>query len=59
MTEAVAVVTGATGGMGMEIVRDLANDHVVYAWGAMRKHWHNWRRSIMLCRLPLISSRIS
>lgn len=29
----IAVVTGATGGMGVEIVRDLARDHVVYALG--------------------------
>lgn len=33
MSEAVAVVTGATGGMGVEIVRDLARDHRVYALG--------------------------
>ncbi|NLZ58639.1 MAG: SDR family oxidoreductase [Corynebacterium sp.] len=33
MADSVAVVTGATGGMGIEIVRDLARDHVVYALG--------------------------
>lgn len=29
----VAVVTGATGGMGLEIVKDLATDHLVFALG--------------------------
>lgn len=33
MSESVAVVTGATGGMGIEIVKDLARDHRVYALG--------------------------
>lgn len=33
MTERIAVVTGATGGMGGEIVADLAADHHVYALG--------------------------
>lgn len=33
MGKPVAVVTGATGGMGYEIVRDLARDHEVYALG--------------------------
>ena len=28
-----AVVTGATGGMGVEIIKDLARDHRVYALG--------------------------
>ena len=28
-----AVVTGATGGMGAEIIKDLARDHRVYALG--------------------------
>ena len=38
MTEApIAVVTGATGGMGREIVRDLARDHKVYALGRNRE----------------------
>ena len=37
MSEAVAVVTGATGGMGVEIVRDLARDHRVYALGRNRE----------------------
>lgn len=32
-TEKIAVVTGATGGMGVEIVADLARDHHVYAFG--------------------------
>ena len=29
----IAVVTGATGGMGREIAADLSRDHVVYALG--------------------------
>lgn len=33
MTEAIAIVTGATGGMGREIVADLARTHHVYALG--------------------------
>ena len=33
MNEAIAVVTGATGGMGREIVADLARTHHVYALG--------------------------
>ncbi|RSZ63154.1 SDR family oxidoreductase [Corynebacterium hylobatis] len=33
MTEAIAIVTGATGGMGREIVVDLARTHHVYALG--------------------------
>ncbi|NLA56210.1 MAG: SDR family oxidoreductase [Corynebacterium humireducens] len=33
MTEAIAVVTGATGGMGREIVAELARTHHVYALG--------------------------
>lgn len=33
MTEAIAVVTGATGGMGREIVADLSRTHHVYALG--------------------------
>ncbi|AGF73255.1 SDR family oxidoreductase [Corynebacterium halotolerans] len=33
MTERIAIVTGATGGMGREIVADLARDHHVYALG--------------------------
>lgn len=33
MTERIAVVTGATGGMGREIVADLARTHHVYALG--------------------------
>lgn len=33
MSERIAVVTGATGGMGREIVTDLAQDHHVYALG--------------------------
>ncbi|ALC06591.1 short chain dehydrogenase [Corynebacterium deserti GIMN1.010] len=33
MKTKIAVVTGATGGMGMEIVADLAVDHTVYALG--------------------------
>lgn len=31
--EKIAIVTGATGGMGQEIVRDLSRDHHVYALG--------------------------
>ena len=31
--EKIAVVTGATGGMGREIIKDLARDHHVYALG--------------------------
>ena len=31
MTEKIAVVTGAAGGMGVEIVKELAKDHTVYA----------------------------
>lgn len=33
MTEPIAIVTGATGGMGREIVADLARTHHVYALG--------------------------
>lgn len=33
MTEKIAVVTGATGGMGRDIVADLTRDHHVYALG--------------------------
>lgn len=33
MTEAIAIVTGATGGMGREIVAELARTHHVYALG--------------------------
>lgn len=33
MTEKIAIVTGATGGMGREIVADLARTHHVYALG--------------------------
>lgn len=33
MIERIAIVTGATGGMGREIVADLARDHHVYALG--------------------------
>ncbi len=32
-TSKIAVVTGATGGMGREIILDLARDHHVYALG--------------------------
>lgn len=33
MSKPSAIVTGATGGMGIHIVKDLARDHVVYALG--------------------------
>lgn len=33
MNKPIAVVTGATGGMGVEIVRELSRDHRVYALG--------------------------
>ncbi|ANE04673.1 SDR family oxidoreductase [Corynebacterium crudilactis] len=33
MKNKIAVVSGATGGMGIEIVKDLARDHIVYALG--------------------------
>ncbi|WP_080793673.1 SDR family oxidoreductase [Corynebacterium pacaense] len=33
MSKPIAVVTGATGGMGVEIVRELSQDHTVYALG--------------------------
>lgn len=31
--EKIAVITGATGGMGQELVKELAQDHIVYACG--------------------------
>ena len=38
MKEKIAVVTGATGGMGIEIVKDLSRDHIVYALGRNPEH---------------------
>ncbi|WP_211439278.1 SDR family oxidoreductase [Corynebacterium glutamicum] len=38
MKKKIAVVTGATGGMGIEIVKDLSRDHIVYALGRNPEH---------------------
>ena len=38
MKKKIAVVTGATVGMGIEIVKDLSRDHIVYALGRNPEH---------------------
>lgn len=41
-TSKIAVVTGATGGMGREIILDLARDHHVYALGRRADNSQAW-----------------